>query len=124
MTADYKLLSHPDAVLRVSDDACITLVDGACGYAEYQAWLAAGNTPDPADPLPPPPPVDLQVMAQTDTSLAGLAGMLDALKTMTPEQVAMWVDANITDLPGAINGIKMLAVATCITRRQIRGESQ
>jgi hypothetical protein len=117
----YKIISDT-MVQRLDDGACIPLVEGNRDYAEYLAWLGVvGNEPEPADPPLPPPPVDLQVLS-TDTP--ALASPLAALRSMSPEQVAAWVDANITDLPSAIRGIKLLAVALCITRRQIRGESQ
>ena len=43
------------------------LVRSPEGYAtedndEYQKWLAKGNTPDPADPLPDPVPDPLEVL--------------------------------------------------------------
>lgn len=116
----YKIIS--DAVVkRLEDGACIPLVEGNRDYEQYLAWLAAGNVAEPADPPVPPAPVDLQALAAADPAVAA---PLDALKAMTPEQVAAWVDANVTDLPAAINAIKLVAVALCITRRQLRGESQ
>lgn len=49
--SDYKL-ANDDFVVRVRDVAFIPLVDGNADYAEYKNWLAAGNTPLPADPAP------------------------------------------------------------------------
>lgn len=57
--ADYKLTTGGLIVLRAADGASIPIAEGAEGnrdYAEYLAWLAAGNTPDPADPPPAPEP--------------------------------------------------------------------
>jgi hypothetical protein len=43
----YKLLEN--GVLRLSDNASIPNDPGNRHWQEYQTWLAAGNTPDPAD---------------------------------------------------------------------------
>lgn len=59
--SEYQL-SHEAWVYRRADDAKIVpplsgLPEdvGSPGWTEYQQWLADGNTPDPADPLPPAP---------------------------------------------------------------------
>ena len=44
----YKLTSH-NAVVRVSDSACIPFVDGNADYQQYLAWLADGGIPEPTD---------------------------------------------------------------------------
>lgn len=50
----YKLLKQ--GVKRLADGACIPPSLDNLDWQQYQAWLAAGNTPDPADPDPSPPP--------------------------------------------------------------------
>jgi hypothetical protein len=51
----YKQILDPNGNLsnstirRVSDGACIPFAEGNTDYQEYLKWVAAGNTPEPAD---------------------------------------------------------------------------
>jgi hypothetical protein len=50
----YKLIKNPftnetTTVLRLSDSACIPFDPDNVDYQEYLKWIAAGNTPTPAD---------------------------------------------------------------------------
>ena len=50
----YQLTSG-DSILRLADNAYIPNDLGNRDFAEYTAWLADGNTPEPAPPEPAPP---------------------------------------------------------------------
>ena len=49
----YKIQSET-AVLRLGDSVCIPFDPANLDYVQYLAWLAEGNTPEPAEPEPLP----------------------------------------------------------------------
>jgi hypothetical protein len=50
----YKL--YGNYIIRLADNAYIPISADNSDYQEYLSWVAASNTPLPADPPPPPPP--------------------------------------------------------------------
>ena len=47
----YRLTENPEVVIRLSDFAAIP--EGHRWWGDYQSWLAAGNTPEPAESKAP-----------------------------------------------------------------------
>jgi len=97
------------------------------GWAEYVAWLAAGNIPDPMLVIPhvvtPAEQAALDELAAQDVIYETLRtdAAIQALRTRTPAQVDAWIDAQINSLADAKAVLKILArILALIARRMFR----
>ena len=45
----YKQTKYNDCILRIADNAFIPIDPANTDYQQYLAWVAEGNTPEPAD---------------------------------------------------------------------------
>lgn len=90
-----------NAVLRRSDNMIIG-PEHEVEWAEYQAWLAAGNTPDPADPDPVYVPLiisDRQFFQQA--AVAGIITQAEALAAVQTGTIPAMLQMIIDELPDA-----------------------
>lgn len=66
----YKLTRSGASVTRLSDGASIPADPANRDYQEFLQWVADGNTPDAADPLPEPetPPTEILLALLADVT--------------------------------------------------------
>ena len=82
----YKLTTTGTSVIRLADNACIPFDTGNRDYQEYQTWLAAGNTPEPAQ-------TDEEVLA---AAKAAKQATIKTLLTATDYKCLKYVDGDLT----------------------------
>ena len=87
-------LTDTDSIRRLSDNAFIPADPANTDYAEFLRWQAEGNTPEPADPLPPAPPKQFTSLEFLDlfTESEQLAV---ATAAMQSAQVKLWYDRTL-----------------------------
>lgn len=111
----YKL-TNSTAIQR-ADGATIPADPANTDYAEYLAWVAAGNTPDAAGV--PPQPTPLQEIADIEAANPITHRMLREL-TLSVAQIASAVTGKAPEENKAVRDIQELEAEIAVLRQQAR----
>jgi hypothetical protein len=127
--ADYKLLNTTlgQFIRRAADGASIPVDKANADYRTYLAWVAAGNTPDPADP--PSPFVSIDGQAWLDRLTAAELTALFTLRRTNVQvdiflhQLALGKDLVLRNAAGQVPprlqaGIDRLVTAGVLTAQR------
>ena len=98
MSTSMYQLTASTSILRLTDNAFIPNDPGNRDFADFTAWLEAGNTPEPA-PAPPPPPTsytafwDALVTSTVYASIRTQSMASLPMNTLATEFIALLGDA-------------------------------
>lgn len=112
--ADYQLGMY-GGVVRRRDGAQIPEDLSNSDWQGYLAWVAAGNTPDPADPLPLPDP---QWVADGNALTAFIAAYPDMLARLDTIQTEMDAIKSHADALAGMSNWTLLTAAQVASRLQ------
>jgi hypothetical protein len=109
--ADYKLTEQ--GCRRLRDGANIPAHQANADWQLFLDWKKLGGVPEPIDP--PPPPSQDEVDAQSALADAEVA----LLTSMTPQQAAEYIDAQVTSVASARATLRMMARILCVLARRL-----
>lgn len=119
----YKFPRLGDGIIRLQDGAAIPPDAANSDWRQYQAWLAAGNTPDPAETAQEV--ADRQAREADAAARAALLGdakidaVFTALKTATGAQIATYIDNQFGAMTAQQRAVlKMLCKAVALLLRE------
>lgn len=88
----YKL-TNSTSITRIADGASIPADPQNTDYVAYLQWLAEGNTPEPADPIPPAPIADISPrQIRMALTRAGLREAVEAAVAAGDQDLRDWYE--------------------------------
>lgn len=104
----YKWVRANAIVQRLADGAFIPNDGGNVDWQAFQAWVAAGNTPQPE--APPPPEDERDAAIRTRTIGTVTPKTVAEVKAMTLAEYDAWFDANFDTAARAIGLLKRIVL--------------